>query len=89
MKNFESVFIMKADVTEEQVANALKDIKKIVDVKNVEEWGRRKLAYPIQKQNEGYYILFEFQKEDNIHDKLQEYYEKSELIIKHIIVAKD
>lgn len=89
MRNFESVFIMKPDVTEEQVTSVMKDIKKIVDAKNVEKWGKRKLAYPIQKQTEGYYVMYEFEKANNNHDNLQEYYKNNELIIKHIIVAKD
>lgn len=89
MRNFESIFILKPDVTEEQVTNVLEDIKKIVDVRKEEKWGKKKLAYPVQNQHEGYYVLFEFQKANNNHEKLQEYYGKSELIIKHIIVAKD
>ena len=38
MRKFESVFILKPDVTEEQVKSIMKDIKKIVDAKNVEKW---------------------------------------------------
>lgn len=89
MRKFESVFIMKPDVTEEQINNVLEEIKKIVNAKGIEKWGIKKLAYSIQNYNEGYYVLFEFEKANNNHDKLQDYYEKSELVIKHIIVAKD
>ena len=89
MRKFESIFILKSDVTEEQVENVLKEIKKFVNAKKVEKWGKRKLAYPIKKQTEGYYVLYEFEKANNNHDKLEEYYKNNELIIKHIIVAKD
>lgn len=89
MRKFESIFILKPDVTEEQVTNVLEDIKKIVDVRKEEKWGKKKLAYPIQKQNEGYYVLFEFNEDNNNIDELEKYYQNSELHIKHIIVAKD
>lgn len=89
MRKFESIFILKPDVTEEQVTNVLEDIKKIVDVRKEEKYGKKKLAYPVQNQHEGYYVLFEFQKANNNHDELEKYYKNSELIIKSIIVALD
>ena len=88
MKNFESIFILKSDVTEEQVANVIEDIKKIVvNVKNIEKWGNKKLAYPIKKHTEGYYVRCEFQNEDD--KEVEKYYKDNELIIKHIIVIQE
>ncbi len=89
MRNFESIFILKPDITEEQVTNVIEDIKKFLDVRKEEKWGVKKLAYPIKKYDRGYYVIIEFQKASNNHEKLEEYYKNNELIIKHIIVAKD
>lgn len=89
MRKFESIFILKPDVTEEQVTNVIEDIKKFLDVRKEEKWGVKKLAYPIKKHDRGYYVLIEFQKANNNHDKLEEYYQNSELLIKYIIVAND
>ena len=89
MRTYESIFILKPQVTEEQITNVMNDIKKIVDAKRIQKWGMKKLAYSIQNYNEGYYVLFEFEKANNCHDELQRYYKNNELILKHIIVAKD
>ena len=88
MKNYESVFILNPDVTEEQVKNVLEDIKKLVEVKEVHIWGKKKLAYPVKKQTEGYFVHFEFQNEIKKNAELEKYYKNNELIIKYIVVQE-
>lgn len=89
MKKFETIIILRPDIAEEEREKIVNEIKDIVTVTNIEEWGKRKLAYPVKKHNEGYYILFEFEKELNEHSKLDSYYANNEAIIKHIIVLKN
>ena len=89
MKKFETIIILRPNVLEEEKEKILNEIKEIVNVTSIEEWGKRKLAYPIKKNNEGYYYLINFKKESNDHSALEKYYKNNEAIIKFIIVLKD
>ncbi|MCH9613025.1 MAG: 30S ribosomal protein S6 [Chlamydiia bacterium] len=59
---YELMLIIKANLTEERRNETIDKYKKIIEefdgeVKNTIEWGRRKLKYPIEKLNEGYYYI--------------------------------
>ena len=58
-------------------------------VESTEEWGKKKLAYPIKKQNEGYYVLINFSSNPDFIDELERVYNITDEIIKHIVVKKD
>ena len=64
MNNYESVIILSTRATEEETVAFGEKMKNLIsghgELTNVEEWGKRTLAYEINKQNEGYYILFTF-----------------------------
>ena len=54
-----------------------------------EKWGNRKLAYPIQKKNEGYYVVLPFEAEPTLPKELDRRLRISDLVMRHIIVNKD
>lgn len=61
-RNYEIAFIINPEATEEDVRKVIDSVVEIVQkaggsIENVDEWGRRKLAYPIQKHNEGIYTF--------------------------------
>jgi small subunit ribosomal protein S6 len=64
-RHYETVCVVKPDIGEDSIkgiigkATSVVEGKKAVDVE-VDEWGRRKLSYPIQKNNEGYYFLMTY-----------------------------
>ena len=62
--NYEAVYILKPDLNEEQIAAQVDRFKSVVEangtVSEVNEWGKRRLAYPIQDLTEGYYVLMTF-----------------------------
>ena len=76
MNNYESIIIINSNL-EEAV------------IKSTEEWGKKKLAYPIKKQNEGYYVLINFSSNPDFIDELERVYNITDEIIKHIVVKKD
>lgn len=90
MKKYESIIILKPDISENERKKVIKNCKKFMQNVSVEEWGTRKLAYPIQKQNNGYYILFTFEHDGPNCDDLEKMYKQNEeTIIKYIIVLKN
>jgi small subunit ribosomal protein S6 len=62
---YEELFIVRPDVTEEDVDGIVEPLRGIVTtaggtVDKVDKWGVRRLAYKVEKRNEGYYVLLQF-----------------------------
>ena len=59
--SYETVIILSNNLGDEAIAATIEKFKKLIadngEVESVEDWGNRKFAYPIQKQNEGHYTL--------------------------------
>ena len=65
MNSYETLYIVKPDMEEEARAALIQRFSDLVasnggEVENVDEWGARKLAYPIDYITEGYYVLIKF-----------------------------
>ena len=62
--NYEVVYILDPTMSEEATAALVAKFKTMAEahgtVKEVDEWGKRRLAYPINDLNEGYYVLMSF-----------------------------
>lgn len=93
MNRYETIMILSPKLKEEETKSAIQKIKDLItsngEVVTTDEWGLRKLAYPIQKFNEGYYVLIDFRSEVDFIDELYRVYNITDEIIKHIIVKKD
>ena len=65
--NYETVMVVTLKKGEEAIQSVVERFKTLIEqnatLKNVDEWGKRKLAYLINKESEGYYVLFEFESE--------------------------
>ena len=91
---YETVFIVNATLEDAQIdaiVEKMKDflVKNGADIKAVEKWGRRRLAYPIKKKNNGFYALFEFKAPGDIVAKLERQYQLEEQIIRYLTVQLD
>jgi small subunit ribosomal protein S6 len=65
MRIYENLFIVKPDVTEEEIDHLVEQMSKNVStaggtIDKVEKWGKRRLAYRVEKNREGYYVLMQF-----------------------------
>jgi small subunit ribosomal protein S6 len=70
MRIYELIFICKPDLPEEEVAAQTQTIQDIIEsgggkVTKVEQWGKKKLAYKVQKFEHGFYVFFEYGIEEN------------------------
>lgn len=90
MNKYELMYILKSDTDEEKRALLLEKFKGIIEtngaVENVEEWGNRKLAYEINKLNEGYYLLVNFNAATDIPKELDRNLKIADEVIRHMIV---
>lgn len=93
-KNYETVFIMTPILTEQQSKDTVQKFVQVLtekgaDVINTEEWGLRKLAYPIAKKNNGFYVLIEFAAEPKVIETLETEYRRDERIIRFLTTVLD
>src|SRR3954463_2755018 len=94
-KRYETVFILTPVLSDDQAKEAAKKFKKTITdlggkIVNEENWGLKKLAYPIQKKTTGFYHLLEFAGEgEDIINNLEVVYKRDERILRFLTVALD
>jgi len=93
MRTYEVLFILSPQVPEEEATSLSTEFRGIAEktgatLKNEEAWGRRRLAYPIQKFTEGNYHLFVFESEGSLAE-LDRRMKNSDRILRHMIVRTD
>jgi small subunit ribosomal protein S6 len=94
MNQYETVFILTPVLSDEQMKEAVEKFvgilkKEGAEIINVENWGLKKLAYPIQKKSTGFYQLVEFKGEPTIVNTLETGYRRDEKVIRFITVKLD
>ena len=91
--NYETVMIISMKQGEEGIQALIDRFKKLIEeratLKNVDEWGKRKLAYPINDIEDGYYVLMTFTADPAFPAELDRIYKITDGIIRSIIVAKE
>ena len=93
MRTYEVLFILSPQVTEEETTTLIADFKGVAErngatLKNEEAWGRRRLAYPIQKFNEGIYHLFVLESDSSL-SELDRRMKNVDRVLRHVIVRTD
>ena len=94
MNQYETVFIMTPVLSDEQMKETVAKYQKYLKDKGAEivfedNWGLRKLAYPIQKKSTGFYYLIEFKADGNFVADLELTYKRDERLIRYITVKLD
>ena len=93
MNQYETVFILTPVLSEAQMKEAVKDYEKFIKASgkiiSKEDWGLRKLAYPIQKKSTGFYTLAEFQAEPSFIAELELKFKRDERVIRFLTVKMD
>ena len=93
MRTYEVLFILSPQVAEEEATTLINDFKRVAEttgaqLRNEEAWGRRRLAYPIQKFTEGNYHLFVFESDSSL-SELDRRMKNVDRVLRHIIVRTD
>lgn len=90
---YETIFVVNTEVGEENVKSIVEKFKNLLEtsaqLENIDEWGKRKLAYPIMDKNEGYYVLANFAAESSFPSELERIYKITDGILKYIVIKKD
>lgn len=94
MTNYEVMFIINPTLEEDKKNATCEKVQEIItagggEVSKVDVWGMRKLAYPIEKKEEGYYVVMEFQAGSELPKELSRRMRISDDIMRHQIINND
>ena len=94
LNQYETVFICTPVLSESQMKEAVNKFKKVIttskgEIVHEEDWGLKKLAYPIQKKSTGFYHLIEFRAEPDSLAKLETEYRRDERIIRFLTMKME
>ena len=94
MKRYETLFIVQIDLPADEINSIIDRYRAIVTalkgtVIKAEKWGKRKLAYEIKKQSNGFYILLDFAGKSAIIDELERNFKIDDKVLKFMTIMKD
>jgi len=94
MRIYEELFVVKPDAAEEEIEQVVEQVRQVITsqggaVDKLEKWGIRKLAYRVQKQHEGFYVLFQFSSSPETVKEIERRLRVSDLVLKFITVRID
>ena len=94
MNKYETVFILTPVLSDAQMKEAVEKCKAVLtqegaEIINEENWGLKKLAYPIQKKSTGFYQLIEFNAEPSVIAKLEINFRRDERVIRFLTFKMD
>ena len=90
--NYETVMVISMKQGEEGIQALIEKFKALIEkhatLQSVDEWGKRKLAYLINKESEGYYVLMNFEAEADFPAELDRIYKITDGIMRSLIIRK-
>ena len=94
MNNYETVFILNPVLSETQIEETVKKFEHFLKGKGCsivakEDWGLKKLAYPIQNKKSGFYHLFEYTVDPNVISDLELEFRRDERFMRYLTVKLD
>ena len=94
LRQYETVFIITPVLSEEQTKETVSKYKKLLTdggckIVHQDDWGLKKLAYPIQKKTTGFYHLFQFEGPGTFVAELEIAYKRDERLLRFLTVALD
>src|SRR5690606_37132768 len=94
MKNYETVFILNPVLSEEQAKDTVDKFVTVLTkanarILNTENWGLKKLAYPINKKSTGFYTLIEYAAEPHVINILETEFRRDESVMRFLTVTLD
>lgn len=94
MNQYETVIIVNSNAEEEVVERITNDVQELISdsggvISKVDNWGKRRLAYEVQGNRDGIYVLINFEAEPELTQRLARYYGLDEQVIKYMTVRAE
>ncbi len=93
INSYEAVIVISLKLGEEAVAETVKKFKDLIEkhatVESIDEWGKRRLAYPINKEADAYYVLYNFKSEAEFPAELDRVTKITDGVLRSMIIKKE
>lgn len=94
MTKYELAVVVSAKLEEEDRANAVEKVKALIErfggqITNVDDWGKKRLAYEIQKMKEGFYYFIQFESDSVCPNEVEAHVRIMEPVIRYLCVRQD
>ena len=94
MNQYELALVVNAKIEDEARLATLEAVKELVTrfggtVTNVDDWGKKRLAYEIQKMKEGYYYFIQFEADSKVPNEIEQRVRIMENVIRYLCIRKD
>ena len=94
MNKYELAVVVSAKIEDDERAQVMEKVKALVErfggqISDVDEWGKKKLAYEIQKMKEAYYYFIQFEGEATVPAELEEKLRIEESVLRFLCVKQD
>ena len=94
MNKYELAVVLSSAISDEERTSALERVKEYITraggtITNVDEWGKKKLAYEIQKMSEAYYVFIQFEAEASVPSQVEASVRLMEQVIRFLIVKQE
>ena len=89
---YESAILINAALDDETIKNLIEKVKETIttndgEILEVEDWGRKRLAYQVKKSKIGYYSIFRFNSSPELIPRLERYYQLDESILRYLTIT--
>ena len=92
MNKYETIFIVDSELSEEARAAVIERFKNMIEsngqLEGIDEWGIRRLAYPVNDKPEGYYVLVNYSAPPDFPSELERVFKITDSILKFMIIRK-
>ena len=93
MNKYETIFIINPELDEEANKAIIEKFQNLIiqaggQIDNIDEWGKRKLAYLVKDFKEGYYVLMDFTAAPTVPQELERVYKITDEIIRYLIIKQ-
>lgn len=94
MNKYELAVVVSAKIEDDERAQVIEKVKALIErfggqISDVDEWGKRRLAYEIQKMKEAYYYFIQFEGEATVPAELEEKLRIEESVLRFLCVKQD
>jgi small subunit ribosomal protein S6 len=90
MNKYEALYIIRTDIEEQAIKDLIEKFAGVItanggSIDSTDEWGKRRLAYPIDYKTEGYYVLVKFQAESAVPAELERNFKINDGIMRYMV----
>jgi small subunit ribosomal protein S6 len=94
MRHYETAFLITPKLEDEEMEKLIQKMADVVAKKKgkmikIDKWGKKRLAYPVEKNNEAFYVFFHYEGEPDIPPELERRFRQTEPVLRYLTLRKE